>query len=195
VLTITGDAKADRLLSDDPLALLIGMLLDQQVPMERAFTAPADLRDRLGGRLDASAIAATDPEELAGIFRTKPSLHRYPASMAGRVQELCRVIAESYGGDAAAVWSSAPSGDELVETLKSLPGFGDQKARIFTALLGKQLGVRPPGWEKASAPYGERGSFRSVADIDSPAALAKVREHKRQMKAEARAQPKASSRG
>jgi uncharacterized HhH-GPD family protein len=193
VLSITGDADADRLLSEDPLALVIGMLLDQQVPMERAFTAPADLRERLGGHLDAASVAAMDPDALVEIFRTRPSLHRYPASMAKRVQELCKVVAGDYGDDAAAIWSSAKSGAELFEAVRALPGFGDQKTRIFVALLGKQLDVRPPGWKEVSTPYSDAGSFRSVADIDSPAALAKVREHKRQMKAEARA--KASANG
>jgi uncharacterized HhH-GPD family protein len=191
VLSITGDADADRLLSEDPLALVIGMLLDQQVPMERAFTAPADLRDRLGGRLDAASIAAMDPDVLVEIFRTRPALHRYPASMAARVQELCRVVADTYGNDAAAIWSSAANGEELFDAVRALPGFGDQKTRIFVALLGKQLEVRPSGWRKVSAPYSDARSHRSVADIDSPAALAKVREHKRQMKAEARAKPSA----
>jgi uncharacterized HhH-GPD family protein len=193
MLSITGDQDADRLLTEDPLALVIGMLLDQQVPMERAFTAPADLRDRLGGTLDAASIAAMDPDRLVEIFRTRPSLHRYPASMAGRVQELCRVVAETYGNDAAAIWSSAKNGEELFDAVHALPGFGDQKTRIFVALLGKQLDVRPPGWKKVSAPYSDAGSHRSVADIDSPAALAKVREQKRAMKAEARA--KASAHG
>ncbi len=155
MLSITGDGRADRLLSEEPLALLVGMLLDQQVPMERAFTAPADLKDRLGGRLDAAAIAAMDPERLAETFKAKPSLHRYPSSMAGRVQELCRIVATDYGNDAASIWSGASGGEELLGALRSLPGFGDQKARIFLALLGKQLGVDPPGWREASAPYGE----------------------------------------
>ncbi len=187
MLSITGDPGADRLLSEEPLALVIGMLLDQQVPMERAFTAPADLRDRLGGRLDAAAIAAMDPDALVEIFRTRPSLHRYPASMAARVQELCRVVADRYGNDAAAIWTSASNGEGLLDAVRALPGFGDQKTRIFVALLGKQLKIRPSGWKKVSAPYSDTGSHRSVADIDSPAALAKVREHKRKMKAEARA--------
>jgi uncharacterized HhH-GPD family protein len=193
MLSITGDAEADQLLSEDPLALVIGMLLDQQVPMERAFTAPNDLRHRLGAPLDATSIAAMDPDALVEVFRTRPSLHRYPASMAARVQALSRVVADTYGNDAAAIWSSASSGEVLFDALRALPGFGEQKTRIFIALLGKQLDVRPPGWEKASAPYSDAGSHRSVADIDSPAALAKVREHKRQMKAEARA--KASTNG
>ena len=193
MLSITGDAAADRLLSEEPLALVIGMLLDQQVPMERAFSAPADLRDRLGGHLDAASIAATDPDALVEIFRTRPSLHRYPASMAARVQQLCRVVADDYGNHAERIWSSASSGEELFEAVRALPGFGDQKARIFVALLGKQLKVRPSGWKKASVPYSDAGCYRSVADIDSPASLAKVREHKRQMKAEARAEASARS--
>jgi uncharacterized HhH-GPD family protein len=173
-------------LGQDPLALLIGMVLDQQVPLERAFSAPADLKDRLGGTLDAASIAAMSPERLADIFRERPALHRFPGSMAGRVQELCRVVADEYGGDASKVWSGAADGGELLARVRALPGFGDQKAKIFVALLGKQFGVRPAGWEKASAPYGEKGSFRSVADIDSPASLATVRQYKRDAKAAAR---------
>ena len=191
MLSITGNTEADRLLSEDPLALVIGMLLDQQVPMERAFTAPADLRDRLGGPLDAASIAAMDSDKLVEIFRTRPSLHRYPASMAQRVRELCKVVSESYGNRADRIWTSASSGEELFDAVRALPGFGDQKARIFVALLGKQLKVRPAGWKKVSAPYSDAGAYRSVADITSPAALAKVREHKRQMKAEARAKSSA----
>lgn len=193
MLSITGDAAADRLLSEDPLALLIAMVLDQQIPLERAFKAPSDLQVRLGGSLDAAAIASMDPDELAAVFSAKPALHRFPKSMAGRVQQVCATIVSSYGGNAAAIWSSAADGKELFANVKALPGFGEQKARIFVALLGKQFGVRPVGWEKAAAPYGEPGSFRSVADIDSPEASAKVRQSKQQMKAEARA--KASTPG
>lgn len=184
---LTGDADADALLSSDPLALLIGMVLDQQVPMERAFRSPFDLQERLGGRLDAAAIAAMPPDDLVDVFAAKPALHRFPRSMAGRVQEVCGAVVESYGGDASAVWTSAADGKELLAHVKALPGFGDQKARIFVALLGKRFGVTPPGWEKAAGAYGESGSFRSVADIDSPETLTKVRQYKQQMKAEARA--------
>ncbi len=187
MLYLSGDEAADALLTEDPLALLIGMVLDQQIPLERAFKSPFDLQVRLDGRLDAAAIAAMDPDELAALFSAKPALHRFPKSMAGRVQEACAVIVNSYGGDAAAIWSSAADGKELLANLKALPGFGEQKARIFIALLGKQLGVRPVGWEHAAAPFGEPGSFRSVADIDSPGALIKVRQYKQQMKSEARA--------
>ena len=183
---ITGDAEVDELLSTDPLALVIGMVLDQQIPLERAFKSPFDLKERLGGSLDAGAIAAMDPDALAAVFSAKPALHRFPTSMAGRVQEVCRLIVDTYGGDAAALWASANDGEELLANVKALPGFGEQKARIFVALLGKQLGVRTPGWEEASKPFGDPGTFRSVADIDSPEALGKVRQYKQQMKAEAK---------
>jgi uncharacterized HhH-GPD family protein len=186
-LYLSGDEAADELLSTDPLALLIGMILDQQIPLERAFKSPSDLRDRLGGTLDAGAIAAMDPAELSAVFSEKPALHRFPGSMAGRVQQVCRVVVDSYGGDAAAVWNSARTGDELLAHVTALPGFGEQKARIFIALLGKQLGVRPRGWVEVSAPFGEPGTFLSVADIDSPEALGKVRQTKQQMKAAAKA--------
>jgi uncharacterized HhH-GPD family protein len=187
-LYLSGDEAADELLGTDPLALLIGMVLDQQVPLERAFRSPYDLQERLGGHLDVNALASMDPEALAAVFSERPALHRFPTSMAGRVQELCSVIVESYGGDAAAVWTSATDGKQLLANVKALPGFGEQKARIFVGLLGKQLGVRPPGWERAAGPFGETGSFRSVADIDSPEALAKVRQYKQKMKAKAKAQ-------
>jgi uncharacterized HhH-GPD family protein len=187
VLWLTGDPDADALLSSEPLALLIGMVLDQQIPMERAFKAPFDLRQRLGGSLDAASIAAMPPDDLAAVFAEKPALHRFPRSMAGRVQDVCAAVMETYAGDVAAIWTTAADGKELLAHVKALPGFGDQKARIFVALLGKQVGVRPPGWDKAAGAYGETGSHRSVADIDSPEALAKVRQFKQQMKAEARA--------
>jgi len=187
-LYLSGDAAADELLSTDPLALLIGMVLDQQVPLERAFRSPYDLRERLGGHLDVAALASMDPEALAAVFSERPALHRFPKSMAGRVQEVCAVIVDTYGGDAAAIWTSAADGKELLANVKALPGFGEQKARIFVGLLGKQLGVRPPGWERAASPFGETGTFRSVADIDSPETLAKVRQYKQKMKAKAKAQ-------
>ncbi len=187
MLWLTGDTDADALLSSAPLALLIGMVLDQQVPLERAFRSPFDLQERLGSELDASVLASMDPEALAAVFGERPALHRFPKSMAGRVQELCAVIVDDYGGDPAAIWTSAADGKQLLANVKSLPGFGEQKARIFVALLGKQLGVRPKGWEQAAGPFGAKGSFRSVADIDSPEALAKVRRYKQKMKAEAKA--------
>jgi uncharacterized HhH-GPD family protein len=185
-LPLTGDAAADTLLEQDPLALLIGMLLDQQVPMEKAFRGPYDLQERIGGRLDAGELAAMDAEALAALFKGPPALHRYPASMAGRTQELCRVLVERYAGDAAAVWASATTGQELFANLRALPGFGEAKARIFTALLAKRLGVAPPGWDDVAGPYAPAGHF-SVADIDGPEALALVREHKKAMKAAAKA--------
>jgi uncharacterized HhH-GPD family protein len=187
VLYLSGDEPADQLLTKDPLALLIGMVLDQQIPLERAFKSPFDLQQRLGGTLDAARLASMDPEKLAAVFSETPALHRFPKSMAGRVQDLCTLIVDSYDGDAAAIWNSAGTGKELLANVKALPGFGEQKARIFIALLGKQLGVRPPGWEKVASPFGETGSFRSVADIDSPEALTKVRQYKQQMKAKAKA--------
>jgi uncharacterized HhH-GPD family protein len=185
-LFLSGDADADALLTKDPLALLIGMVLDQQIPLERAFKSPYDLQERLGTPLDAAALAAMDPDALAQVFSERPALHRFPKSMAGRVQEVCSLIVDSYGGDPAAIWTSAQDGKELLANVKALPGFGEQKARIFIALLGKQLEVRPPGWEKAASPFGDTGSFRSVADIDSPESLAKVRQYKQKMKAKAK---------
>jgi len=188
-LHLTGDPDADAVLSSDPLALLVGMVLDQQVTMEKAFSSPAELARRLGtpGKLDAAAIAAIDPEELVALFKERPALHRFPGSMAGRVQAVCRAVAEEYGGRADAIWKGVRSGAELQARLRDLPGFGEQKAKIFAALLGKQLGVRPAGWRAASAPYGEEGSHLSVADITSPETLQQVREAKKAMKARARA--------
>ncbi|GAA1996085.1 HhH-GPD-type base excision DNA repair protein [Microbacterium ulmi] len=185
-LHITGDPAADALLTDDPLALLIGMLLDQQVPMETAFAGPLKLRERLGA-FDAAALAAYDPQALAEVFAQTPAVHRFPGSMAARVQALCAALVQDWDGDAAAVWTrDDPDGATVLRRLKALPGFGEQKARIFLALLGKQRGFAGAGWREASAPYGEEGSFRSVADIVSPESLAKVREHKKAMKAMAK---------
>ena len=186
MLQIAQDPEADALLDRDPLALLIGMLLDQQFPMERAFHSPYELKERLGGRLDAAEIAAMDAEALAAVFRGPPALHRYPGSMAGRTQELCRVLLERFDGKAENVWASAETGQQLFANLRSLPGFGEQKSRIFTAVLAKQLGVTPPGWEDAAGPYAAVGHF-SVADIDGPEALAAVREHKKAVKSAAKA--------
>jgi uncharacterized HhH-GPD family protein len=185
-LHITGDADADRLLTDSPLALLLGMLLDQQIPMETAFGGPLKLEQRLGS-VDAATIAGYDPEALVEVFKRPPSVHRFPGSMAGRVQALCAALEQDWGGDAAALWTrDSPDGAEVLRRLKALPGFGEQKAKIFLALLGKQYGYTGAGWREASAPYGEDGSHRSVADITSTESLAKVREHKRAMKAAAR---------
>lgn len=178
---VTGDPDADRFLVEHPLALLVGMLLDQQVPMEWAFKGPHTLAQRLGG-LDAAAIAAMPTDDLIEVFKQKPALHRFPGSMAKRTHDLCRALVDEYGGDAAAVWRDAPSGDELLARLRALPGFGEMKAKIFLALLAKRLGVTPPGWEKAAAPYSD-STPRSVADIDSPETLARVRDWKRSQKA------------
>lgn len=186
-LPLSGDEDADALLEADPLALVIGMVLDQQIPLEKAFRGPLDLRERLGGRLDAAHIAALPPEQLTAAFTERPALHRFPASMARRVQDVCRAIADDYGGDAAAVWHGAADGADLYARVHALPGFGEQKARIFVALLGKRLGVRPSGWQAAAGRYGEAGTFSSVADIDGPEALARVREGKKAAKAAARA--------
>lgn len=185
-LPLTGDPEADKLLEDDALALLIGMLLDQQVPMEWAFHSPHDLKERLGGRLDATQIAEFDPDRMAEIFSQTPALHRFPKSMAARTQSLCSMVVNDYDARAADVWDTAVDGAALLANVKALPGFGEQKARIFIALLAKRLGVRPPGWERAAGPFGGDG-YRSVADIDGPEGLAKVREHKKAMKAAAKA--------
>ena len=183
---VTGDPEADKLLSEEPLALLIGMLLDQQVPMEWAFGAPLRLRDRLGGRLDAAEIAALDPDKLESVFKGPPALHRFPGSMGKRTQALCQVLVDDYNGDAALLWAGVESGAELLRRLEALPGFGGEKARIFAALLAKRFGVRPPGWEQATAPFSD-DQPRSVADIDSAESLARVRAWKKMMKAQNKA--------
>jgi uncharacterized HhH-GPD family protein len=187
-LRIAQDAAADELLSRDPLALVIGMLLDQQFPMERAFGAPRLLADRLGvDTLDAAALATADPEQLTKVFQGPPALHRYPGSMAARTQQLCRILAERYDGRADHLWTDAPDGPTLLRRLRELPGWGEQKSKIFLALLGKQLGVTPPGWREAAGVYGEEGSHRSVADITGPDSLAEVRRFKQAQKQAARA--------
>jgi uncharacterized HhH-GPD family protein len=182
-LRLSGNGEADKLLSSSPLALVIGMVLDQQVPLEWAFAGPAELKRRLGGRLDAASIASMDPEALVTVFSSRPALHRYPGSMAARVQELCRVVVDQYGAKADRIWKGVGSGDELIARVRALPGFGEQKAKIFVALLGKQLGVQPEGWQEVSAPYGESHVHRSVADITGPDSLAQVRAFKQEMKA------------
>jgi uncharacterized HhH-GPD family protein len=187
-LHLTGNPEADEVISRDPLALLIGMVLDQQVTMEKAFWAPSELARRLGGPLNASAIASMDPEKFATLFKEKPALHRFPGSMASRVQEVCRIVAEDYAGKADLLWKDLPDGPALVKRLTTLPGFGQQKARIFAALLGKQLGVQPTGWRAAVTPFGRAGTHLSLADITDAASLAKVRAHKQAMKAKARAE-------
>ncbi|MBN8204486.1 Fe-S cluster assembly protein HesB [Microbacterium esteraromaticum] len=184
---ITGDTAADTLLTENPLALLVGMLLDQQVPMETAFAGPLKIEQRTGAT-DAEAIAGMDPDAFLEAFKQTPAVHRFPGSMAARVQTLCQTLVDEWGGDAAALWTQGnPDGAEVLKRLKKLPGFGEQKAKIFLALLGKQYGFTGAGWREASAPYGEEGAYRSVADIVSPESLTQVREHKKAMKAAAKA--------
>ncbi|MEU8488072.1 HhH-GPD-type base excision DNA repair protein [Streptomyces sp. NPDC048641] len=187
-LHLAQEPDADALLGRSALAALVGMLLDQQVPMEWAFAGPHTIAQRLGADdLDAHEIAAYDPEAFAELLSTKPAVHRYPGSMAKRIQQLCQYLVEHYDGDASAVWEGVKDGKELLKRLNDLPGFGTQKAQIFLALLGKQLGVRPKGWREAAGAYGEAKSFRSVADITGPESLTKVRAHKQEMKAAAKA--------
>jgi uncharacterized HhH-GPD family protein len=183
-LTITGDPAADALLSDNPFALLLGMLLDQQIAMELAFQGPARLAQRLDGPLDPETVAATDPARLEELFRIKPALHRYPGSMSTRVHALARYLVEHHEGDAAALWRDVPTGAELKRRIGALPGFGDQKARIFVALLGKRCGVTPDGWQEAAGEYGQDG-YRSVADVTDEGSLAEVRAFKQARKAAA----------
>lgn len=185
-LCIAQEARADEVLSTDPFALLVGMLLDQQFPMERAFQGPAKILDRFG-TLDPVQIAAAEPRAFADLCATPPAIHRYGRSMAARVQSLAAVVRDQYAGDASRIWTGSAGTGDLLGRLKALPGFGDQKARIFAALLGKQLGVRAKGWREAIGPYAEVGSFRSVADVVDGASLDKVREFKRASKAAARA--------
>jgi uncharacterized HhH-GPD family protein len=186
VLHLAQDETADRLLSEDPLALLVGLVLDQQIPLERAFSAPRELRERLGGSLDVEEIASMDPDVLVAAFVARPALHRFPAANAKRVQELCRRIVEDYDGDPEKIWSTAADGSELLGRVRSLPGFGEQKARIFIGLLGKQLGVRPAGWEEAAGKFGQPGTYMSIADIVDEDSLGRVRAYKQQMKAAAK---------
>jgi uncharacterized HhH-GPD family protein len=182
-LRLAQDPDADALLTNDPLALLMGMLLDQQFPLEWAFRAPWRLAQRMERTsLDAAEIAGYDPEAFVKLMAGPPALHRYPAAMAERVQALCRLVVEQYGGDAAALWRTAGTGKELLARLRALPGFGEQKARIFVALLGKQLGVRPEGWREVAGPYGEDGSRRSAADVTDAETLAEVRAFKQAAK-------------
>ncbi|HEX8861038.1 MAG TPA: HhH-GPD-type base excision DNA repair protein [Actinomycetes bacterium] len=182
-LRLAQDREADEFLSRDPLALLLGMLLDQQFPMERAFASPWLLAQRLGRqRLDAAEIVAWDPDDFAKQMAGPPALHRYPGSMALRIKAVCAYLVDTYGGDAGALWRDAASGAELLKRIRALPGFGEQKSRIFVALLGKQLGVRPEGWREAAGPYGQDGSHRSVADVTGPESLALVRAFKQAAK-------------
>jgi uncharacterized HhH-GPD family protein len=181
-LSLPIDADANELLSRSPLALLIGMLLDQQVTLEKAFTSPRDLVRRLGHEPTAQELATYDPQALVAVFSERPALHRYPRAMASRVQQLCGLIVDRYQGDAANVWARVSTGEELLARMNELPGFGANKARIFVALLGKQYGVRPEGWREASAPFGEEGSHCSVADITDADSLAAVRAYKQSLK-------------
>jgi uncharacterized HhH-GPD family protein len=175
----TGDPEANRLLEADPLALLIGLVLDQQVKMEKAFGGPLELKKRLG-HLDVRKIAAMDPDKLASVFRERPALHRFPGSMAKRTQELCQVIVAEYSGDAGSVWREARDGDDLAARIKKLPGFGDMKVKILVAVLAKKFGVKPRGWEKHAA------NWHTVADVDSIESMAHAREIKKEMKAKAK---------
>jgi uncharacterized HhH-GPD family protein len=186
-LSLPVDADANELLSRNPLALLIGMLLDQQVPLEKAFSSPFELVKRLGHEPTAAELADYDPDALAAVFSDRPALHRFPKAMAARTQDLARLITDRYDGDPAAVWTGATTGKDLVARLAELPGFGGYKAQIFAALLGKQLGVRPDGWREAAGHFGTDGSHYSVADIVDDDSLAAVRAYKKDMKAAAKA--------
>jgi uncharacterized HhH-GPD family protein len=184
---LTGNAAADALLATDPNAVLIGMVLDQQVTMEKAFTGPAVIAERMGGVLDVAAIASADPEDFAALCSRPPAVHRFPGSMAGRIQSVCQVLVHDWAGEATNLYAAASTGAELKAAIAALPGFGDQKASIFVALLGKRFGVTPTGWEKAAGGYGRKGTFVSVADIVDPESLRMVREAKRLAKAQAKA--------
>jgi uncharacterized HhH-GPD family protein len=173
----TENPEANKLLDTDPLALLIGMVLDQQVKMEKAFSGPYELKKRLGAELDAKKIASMDPDRLDRIFRERPALHRFPGNMAKRVQAMCQVLVKSYGGDAASVWRDAKDGDDLAARISKLPGFGDMKTAILVSVLAKKFDVKPAGWERHAA------HWHSVADVDSPESMAHTREVKREMKA------------
>jgi uncharacterized HhH-GPD family protein len=180
---LTGDSEADRLLTEDDNALLIGMILDQQVPMEKAFTGPLVIAQRMGGTLDAADIAAMPEEDFVALCSERPAIHRFPGAMAKRVRQVCQVLTDDYNADAGNVWRDAATGAEVKQALMSLPGFGAEKAAIFTAVLGKRRGIRPPGWREAASGFGEEGSYLSVADIVDAESLAKVRESKRAVKA------------
>ncbi|MBW0013562.1 HhH-GPD-type base excision DNA repair protein [Mycobacterium sp.] len=184
-LQLAQDSAADALLEENPFALLIGMLLDQQVPFETAFAGPKKIADRMG-RLDAAEIADYDPDKFVALCSERPAIHRFPGSMAKRIQALAHIIVDRYDGNAAGLWTAGdPDGKELLRRLKALPGFGEQKAKIFLALLGKQYGVTPPGWRSAAGDFGKAGTHLSVADIVDAQSLAQVRSHKKQMKASA----------
>jgi uncharacterized HhH-GPD family protein len=186
-LQLVQDPAADALLEANPFALLVGMLLDQQYPMEAAFAGPKKIADRMGG-VDAGEIADYDPEKFAALCSKTPAVHRFPGSMAKRIQTLSQILVDRYDGDAAALWTAGdPDGAEVLRRIKELPGFGEQKAKIFVALLGKQYGVTPKGWREAAGDYGRAGAFMSVADVKDAGSLEKVRSYKKQMKAAAKA--------
>lgn len=185
-INITGDPAADKVLDESPFALLAGMMLDQQYPMEHAFRGPAKVLDRFGS-LDPEAIASADPEEFAAMAATTPAIHRFPGSMSAKLQELARIVTEEYDGDASRIWTEATDARDLLERIMTLPGFGKQKAQIFVALLAKQRGVRPEGWEAVVGDYSLDG-YRSVADVVDGASLQKVRDFKKQKKAAAKSQ-------
>ena len=186
-ISLPVDDEANELLTRNALALLVAMLLDQQIPLERAFSAPRDLVRRLGHEPTAEELATFDPEALAAVFSERPALHRFPKAMAARTQDLARLITAEYEGDAASVWTTAGSGAELLKRVEGLPGFGAAKAKIFVALLGKQLGVRPEGWRAAAGTFGAQGSYLSVADIVDDESLGKVRSYKQTLKDAAKA--------
>jgi uncharacterized HhH-GPD family protein len=188
-LALPIDPEANELVNRDPLALLLGMVLDQQVPMEKAFSSPYVLAQRLGRDLDARELADHDPEALVALFARPPALHRFPKAMAARVQEVCRALVDRYDGDAAGLWSDVADGRELLRRVGELPGFGRQKAQIFVALLGKRFGVTPQDWREAAGDYGDPDAHRSVADVTDADSLRRVREYKQQMKAAAKAKP------
>jgi uncharacterized HhH-GPD family protein len=186
-LQLVQDPAADALLESNPFALLVGMLLDQQYPMEAAFAGPKKIADRIGG-VDARQIADYDPEKFAALCSKTPAVHRFPGSMAKRIQALAQIVVDDYDGNAAALWTAGdPDGPEVLRRIKGLPGFGEQKAKIFLALLGKQYGVTPTGWREAAGDYGTEGSYKSVADVVDPGSLEKVRSYKKQAKAAAKA--------
>lgn len=186
-LSLPIEAEANELLRRSPLALLVGMTLDQQIPMERAFSAPYDLALRLGHEPDAGELADFDTEELIAVFAQRPALHRFPKAMATRVQQVCRAVVDRYAGDPALIWTDVPDGAVLLARISDLPGFGKQKSQILLALLGKRYGVQPPGWREAAGEYGRDGVHFSVADVVDEDSLTRVREHKQQMKAAAKA--------
>jgi uncharacterized HhH-GPD family protein len=183
VIHITGDAHADEVLEESPFALLTGMLLDQQFPMERAFAGPAKILDRFGN-LDPAQIAAADPEQFASLCSEPPAVHRFPGSMAERVQTVARIVTEEYDGQADRIWTEAADAKELMQRMTALPGFGKQKAQIFITLLAKQRDVRPEGWEAVVGDYSLEG-YRSVADVVDDSSLQKVRAYKQEKKAAA----------